>query len=436
MESEAPENTTDTSLSTTNPLSSELPPPKPKETILDAKLILDSIKLYNKLNNSCVITPQSETSSSQTDEELLLSTKIFMLNSKHISKITNLEIYQNLEDLYLSNNFITEITCLDHLTSLQVLNLKNNYISKIQNIKHLSNLQLLDISYNEITQFDINEIPSKSLIYIYLFDNPFFKNISLFQYRSDLITTCSHLERIDKLDIKDRERLILSDVSNLKSKFSLKSLNYINEHYESMKIVINKNTDTQTNTNNKSTSNNESTTVSKEDNNKLIENERQQLKEKMNALQKESDDFLSQSLLSMQRNSKEFRERSKDNKKRFLESDTVKEMRKQIDILREKFKKTAFADEKVKEAFKQKILNAINFQERMLNAEKYTQRAIDKITQRKGKEESDGNKTELNVIKEEKEKEEEIKTNTNNANNKKYDNPLLSDSDIEDLDLD
>ena len=63
------------------------------------------------------------------------------------------------------------------------------------------------------------------------------KKIDYFKYRSQLIINCEKIERIDKLDIKDRERFLLIEESNLKSKnqFSLKSLEYIYNYYLTLK---------------------------------------------------------------------------------------------------------------------------------------------------------------------------------------------------------
>ena len=215
-----------------------IPDPLPieqKEIVLDNKIILDSVVLYNKLSSKFDKSLEKLNNDEKENTKMLLESSIFMLNGKKINKIANLEIYEKLEELYLNNNFITEICGLEHLKSLQVLNLKNNYIKEIKNIKHLSNLQILDLSDNEIEEFNCNEIPTQNLFYAYFFDNPFFNKISFLEYRSKIIQKCEKIERIDKLDVKDREKLILIDEGNLKLKFSLKCLNYINTHYESLK---------------------------------------------------------------------------------------------------------------------------------------------------------------------------------------------------------
>ena len=154
----------------------------PKEIVLNNKIILDAVKMYNKLSSQYAKEQKEE-----EESKMLLEATIFMLNGKRISKIANLEIYENLQELYLSNNYITEICGLEHLISLQVLNLKGNYIKEIKNIKHLNKLEILDISYNEIDKFAIEELPCDNLYYVYLFDNPFFETTSVLLYRSKLI---------------------------------------------------------------------------------------------------------------------------------------------------------------------------------------------------------------------------------------------------------
>lgn len=355
----------------------------PKEIILNNKIILDAVKMYNKLSSQYAKEQKEE-----EESKMLLEATIFMLNGKRISKIANLEIYENLQELYLSNNYITEICGLEHLISLQVLNLKGNYIKEIKNIKHLNKLEILDISYNEIDKFAIEELPCDNLYYVYLFDNPFFETTSVLLYRSKLIQKCPLIIRIDKLDISDREKLILIDESNLKSKFSLKCLNFITEHYDNMK---NKNVSKfkeLDDTIKKDIDNimNNKTTVKKDYTNKsMIDNKEEEvdqakIKEKINSLQQQSDEFMKSSMFSLQEKSAVFSKRSQENKKKFLESDTVKELKKQIAILSEKFKQTNFVDPKVKEVFHQKIINAMNFEKRILNAESYAKNAIKNLT--------------------------------------------------------
>ena len=355
----------------------------PKEIVLNNKIILDAVKMYNKLSSQYAKEQKEE-----EESKMLLEATIFMLNGKRISKIANLEIYENLQELYLINNYITEICGLEHLISLQVLNLKGNYIKEIKNIKHLNKLEILDISYNEIDKFAIEELPCDNLYYVYLFDNPFFETTSVLLYRSKLIQKCPLIIRIDKLDISDREKLILIDESNLKSKFSLKCLNFITEHYDNMK---NKNVSKfkeLDDTIKKDIDNimNNKTTVKKDYTNKsMIDNKEEEvdqakIKEKINSLQQQSDEFMKSSMFSLQEKSAVFSKRSQENKKKFLESDTVKELKKQIAILSEKFKQTNFVDPKVKEVFHQKIINAMNFEKRILNAETYAKNAIKNLT--------------------------------------------------------
>ena len=144
----------------------------------------------------------------------------------------NLEVFQKLKELHLQRNFILEIEGIHFSKNLQILNLNNNYIKKISNISHLNNLFILNLSDNLIDEFDINEIP-KNIIYLYFYDNLFFDKLNILIYRSKCITSLSNLERLDYLNISNKERLILS--SNFKVNKVRKHLEFIYEHYNQMK---------------------------------------------------------------------------------------------------------------------------------------------------------------------------------------------------------
>ena len=209
-----------------------IPIPEKKEITLDKNIILESFSLYNNLSSN--YNKNIKDFNSLKDEEkekLLLTSELFLLNQKNINHIDNLNPYVNLKELYLNKNEIFEIKNLENLKNLEILNLSFNNIKKIENIKFLNKLQLLDISNNFIENFDINEIPL-NIIYLYCYYNNFFDKMDFFTYRSIVIRNCKNIERIDKLDVKDREKLILFDESNLKFKNRLNSLNYILKHYE------------------------------------------------------------------------------------------------------------------------------------------------------------------------------------------------------------
>ena len=205
---------------------------KPEEITLNKKIIIDSIALYNTISTNYGDKKLDINRLAQGEQEkALLETEIFLLNGKRISHIDELDKYINLKELYLNQNYITEIKGLDNLLNLQVLNLSFNNISKIENIDHLINLEILDISNNLIKTFKVELLPKKNLIYLYTYYNPFFNDIKILNYRSQIIINFEKIERIDKLDITDRERLLLIDESNLKYNNRLKSLDYIQDHY-------------------------------------------------------------------------------------------------------------------------------------------------------------------------------------------------------------
>ena len=207
---------------------------------LTRKKIIESVILYNKLSGDENIENLSE----EEQNKILQKIEIFFICSKEIEKIDNLAPYTNLKELYLRNNYINEIRGLNTLINLKVLNLQYNMIHKIKNISHLINLEVLDISENDIYDFDSNQLP-ENLIYLYFYYNPFFElydKDKIFIYRSQIIQKCIKIERIDKLDVRDRERLLLFDEKKIKNKkkFSLNSLSYVFQHYEQFEIDNNK----------------------------------------------------------------------------------------------------------------------------------------------------------------------------------------------------
>jgi len=96
----------------------------------------------------------------------------------------------------------------------------------------LNNLLILNLSDNLIENFEIDEIP-KNIIYLYFYDNLFFDNIDLLEYRSKCLTYLLNLERLDYLNISIKERFILS--SNFKQNKVRKHLEFIYKHYDEIK---------------------------------------------------------------------------------------------------------------------------------------------------------------------------------------------------------
>ena len=360
--------------------------PEKKEITLDKKIILESFNLYNNLSaNYNKNIKDFNLLNDEEKEKLLLSSELFLLNQKNINHIDNLFPYVNLKELYLNKNEIFEIKNLENLKNLEILNLSYNNIKKIENIKFLDKLQLLDISNNFIENFDINEIPL-NIIYLYCYYNNFFDKIDFLTYRSIVIRNCKNIERIDKLDVKDREKLILFDESNLKFKNRLKSLNYILKHYEN----YNKLTDDKNNFLKDSIQKNidaaihkkkENVNENKNENNfeEIEKKENKEILNKINDLQQKTDEFLKESIITFKEKSEKFNQKSKENRKRFLESDSVKELTKQIKILDEKFKSKTFLDPKIKEAFQKRIEAAINFQQKITKAENIYQEVVKKL---------------------------------------------------------
>ena len=358
-----------------------------KEVVLNRKIILDSVKLYKSLEENYTSKKENiENLTEEEEEKLLMESEVFLIQLKRIEKIDNLNKYVNLKELYLNKNYITEIRGLDNLINLQVLNLSSNIIEKIENIKHLKNLEILDLTNNNIKNFEIKEIP-ENIIFIYCYYNPFFdkfEKLDYFKYRSQLIINCEKIERIDKLDIKDRERLLLIEESNVKSKnqFSLKSLEYIYNHYLSFKKVSEELNEKKIEEKKESEKNNE-----EEEDEKEVDKEKEELNidtkttlSHIQELEKKTNEFFKNSLLKLVETNDVYAKRNKENKKKFTESDSVKELKKQINILNEKFKQKTFLDPKIKEAFQKKINDAINFQQKITNAENLAKDVIERLT--------------------------------------------------------
>ena len=370
-----------------------------KEIVLDKEIIFDCLKLYKSLEEK--YTSKKENLDNLNEEEkdkILMESEIFFIQLKNIEKIDNLDKYVNLKELYLMKNYISEIRGLDNLINLEVLNLSSNIIQKIENLHKLKSLAILDITNNYIQNFDIKEIPN-SIILIYCYYNPFFdkfEKIDYFKYRSQLIINCEKIERIDKLDIKDRERFLLIEESNLKSKnqFSLKSLEYIYNYYLSLKKASEEEKkkeekEEEEKNEEESEEDNEEEKEDEKYDNKEVKKDNSN-KEKLNIdtkstlnhiqeLEKKSNEFMKNSLLKLVETSDVYIKRNKENKKKFIESDSVKELKKQIDILNKKFKEKNFLDPKIKEAFQKKINDAINFQQRITNAENLAKDVIERL---------------------------------------------------------
>lgn len=162
--------------------------------VLDNKIIMDSFESYNFKNEK-----------EKTD--FVINTNKLYLNDRGIDEINNLVIYEKLEELYLQRNYITVIENLEYSNNLEILSLHFNNIKEIKGISHLSNLKILDLSENFIINFDIQNIP-KNVEFLYLYENPFFKDLDLIKYRYDCVNYFTNIVILDSLQVTDRERLV------------------------------------------------------------------------------------------------------------------------------------------------------------------------------------------------------------------------------------
>ena len=424
---------------------------KPEEITLNKKIILDSIILYNKLSTNYgeKNLDISHLSKSQQDKALS-EIELLLLNGKKIVNINELDIFVNLKELYLNQNYINEIKGLESLKNLQVLNLGFNNIKKIENISHLKNLNLLDLSNNLIDQFDYENIPKENMIYLYMYYNPFFKKINIFEYRANIIINFIKIERIDKLQISDRERLLLIEKSNLKYENRLKSLEYIKKHYNEynknsqdifnifknridsdIEKALNKKKEKKNNIDIK----NITTTFEPHD-----DPEDKKILKEIKELKNQNELFFEESIESLQNRKDKIMEKYVNKQKKFMESDTVKKLQAQIDLLNEKFEKAKFNDPEIKKKFEEKIKEAIKFKERIKHAEEITNKIIEYFNKKeiKNRSKSKNRKKQLESIPEEENKNEEINNNNDikeeNSNSmiKKINEIKLEDSDKDD----
>ena len=415
---------------------------KPEEITLNQKIILDSITLYNTISTNYGEKKLDITRLSKSQQEkALIETELLLLKSKKIVHISSLDKYINLKELYLNQNYINEIKGLDNLKNLQVLNLSYNNIKKIENIIHLNQLQILDLSNNLIEDFDINLIPK-------------------YDYRSLIIINFNKIERIDKLQITDRERLLLIDETNLKYENRLKSLEYIIIHYKEynknkqdifnmfkQKIdsdinnILNKKKIKNNNNNNNTNNTNDNIpqkyidikniTTTNEPHNDI---EDKKILKDIKELKDQSEKFFNESILSMQNRKNVIVEKYINNQKKFKESETVKKLQAQIDLLNEKFKKANFIDPEIKKKFEERIKDAIKFKERITHAEELTNKVIDDFNKKENKQRKKKERKELESIPEEDNKKEElneIKENKENKLIKEINEIKLEDSDSE-----
>ena len=410
---------------------------KPEEITLNKKIILDSIILYNTISTNYGEKNIDITHLSKSQQEKALSEiELLLLNGKKIVHINELDNFVNLKELYLNQNFITEIKGLDNLINLQVLNLSFNNITKIENISHLNNLRIIDLSNNLLEEFEYELIPKENIIYLYMYYNPFFKKINFFEYRSIIIMNFEKIERIDKLQINDRERLLLIDKSNLKYENRLKSLEYIKKHYENynknsqdifnmfkakidsdVEKVLNKKGEKKE----KTIINNISTTFAPHN-----DPEDKKILKEIKDLKDQSEKFFNESILSIQNRKNQVLEKYAQKQKKLMESDTVKKLQAQIDLLNEKFKKANFIDPEIKKKFEEKIKNAIKFKERISKAEEITNKIIEDFNKKDIKHKSKSKKKQLESIPEEDNKIEDINKNEEKESKDKDDNEFVN----------
>jgi hypothetical protein len=339
--------------------------------ILDNKIIMDAVTLYHNLESG---SENNFFTNFNDDEKIkyMLNSEVFLLNNRRIDRIANLEIYENLTELYLQRNNIKDLGGLNYVNKLIVLNLQDNYLRKIQNISHLKNLEILDLGDNLIESFDENELP-ENLVFVNFFDNLFYENLTVFDLRSRCIKKCFKLERIDKLDISDRERLILFDELNLKGKkFNAikKSLRHIQIHYENMKNERTKLIEEWEKLN--KTDNLKTNEVIIPLNSDLSDDrnikEEEKIKNELPPIPESMFTFITEKFPPL---SESLKIKSQERRKcaRQDHHDEMKSLKEKLNEAQKKLDKSAIVDQKKREEIQEKINKAMKYEEKMLMAE-------------------------------------------------------------------
>lgn len=129
-------------------------------------------------------------------QQLLKLTHIH-LDRENIDEIDNLAEYLgDITHLYLQHNLITKIENLEFFQNLKFLVLSNNQIEIVENLQTLKSLKLLDLSYNQIKVLDVKELPM-GLCFLNLVGNPC---TEIAGWRDYELKIKSHLRRLIQLN--------------------------------------------------------------------------------------------------------------------------------------------------------------------------------------------------------------------------------------------
>jgi len=150
----------------------------------------------------------------------LYKCKVLKLNYNHLTKIENIDIFKNLEELNLGHNKISKIENLNKLRKLKKLLLYTNEIRIIEGLSGLKNLQELNLGYNKIDE--IQRLEALKNLKVLILDN---NNIVK-------ITNCESLISIQTINLDE------NPIQEIKSIGELPNLTTLRIHNNCLPLTI------------------------------------------------------------------------------------------------------------------------------------------------------------------------------------------------------
>ena len=111
--------------------------------------------------------------------------------------------------------------------------------------------------------------------------------------------------------------------------------------------------------------------------------DRKETLKQIQELENKTTNFFNSSIFKIQKEDSIYSKKNTDNHKKFIESKEMKELNKYLQILTEKFEKAKFNDSKIKEEMEERVKKAINFSQRITNAETIAKDIIERINNQK-----------------------------------------------------
>ena len=225
--------------------------------------------LYKIITNNIDISIDNNTSENIQLEDIdkkkfyLKRIKKLLLNDKRLLNIIKVDcICPNIEELYLQRNVLKDIEFCTNMNNLIVLSAHSNFIKNIPNLNSLNSLVLINISDNLIEHLIYENLP-KSIEIFYFYDNIYFNDISIIEYRYNTIKFLKNIKILDKLKVDYNELILYNSCESYEAVNKLlvkninknKSLEYVTNHYNNIDNSVqnylknNENTNSNLNTN-------------------------------------------------------------------------------------------------------------------------------------------------------------------------------------------